>query len=183
MKSLKAIFAMTITVILVMTSCSKENAIIESQKEGNSIEFTDEYRENRLNELANSDNNVTVEHATLDEINEVMIELGLDTYTQSDIEQIVESRMTIYNCEVWNRLGDWSGDGVLNTDDLFEAYYYLCETDCGGTLDMFVGTHPTEAYDFSWMTGLENGTEWWDLNWNDIDAVVGRILNNIPCNN
>lgn len=175
------VFCMTLAII-TLVSCEKEVNPLAFGKTKEQISY--ERFQKRLNEIAQSKKEVTIEHATLEEINKVMRENGMKEFTKKDVERSVQMRTT-YPCATWVTLGDWSGNSVLAAGDLVLAIAYICDkTYCGGNVDMFncSGNCPSQAYDFAYMSGLAYGDEWDDLNPNDVEAAGDRILGLIACN-
>lgn len=141
---------------------------------------------------------ITVEHATLEELNKVMVENGLEPFTQSDIDRASSrSKLTCgpYPCSTWNQNGDWNDDLVLSTLDMVKATQYVCNygVPCaylGGYVDTYyqIDQDPDneehwEALEFSTLShwNCVDGLDY-IINQDDLDAGRDFILLKITCN-
>lgn len=125
---------------------------------------------------------VRVEYATLEEINQAMIEAGLEplkkSYARSTCSRVVD-------CYIWDQWGDWNGDGVLSTADIDSANSYICNYNggpCSQDINIWVGSHPYAVYEFAGLTNLcVAGNELDILNQADCYAAQEYILYNVTC--
>jgi len=185
MKTLKvkSIFFSLLAVIAVaifLTSCEQDSIVVD-EIDGFLVESSIDEELAEWTEMA-EEKNVVVEHATLEEINLVMVEYGLEPFSQEDLEEAVQLRMT-WSCQTWNFLGDWNNSGHLSTLDLALAQQYLCNTvGCNGTVNTSSNNFPTTVLKFRWMSYLGYGFGQSLLNRDDIDIARMRILGIIACN-
>jgi len=195
MKTLKvksilfSLFAI-MAVAVFMTSCEQQEFISDDDVEGLGLSVaydangTMESVDNNefalaLKEAAKQE--VTVEYTTLDELNRMMVEHGLNPFTE---EEVIQARMTVYSCDSWRALGDWNRNGVFSAQDLVLAQQYLCANGPFGCYStMSTSGHPTNVKLFGYLTYLSpvygNGRT--NLNPNDISSGRDFILGLIDC--
>lgn len=180
---MKKIFLLFLAATFIASCTSDkftENEVFETQNEEALIA-------KKLKEAEVKGKNVTVEHATLEEINATMRQYGLKEFSKEEVEaskQRLQTRTT-YACSTWNYLGDWDGDGTLNTLDLVKAEIFLCAVaGCTGNINLFTCTSdcpPLNGDNFSYLSYLGNGTEGYILNYIDCDYGRDWILAAIVC--
>ncbi|MEM1319560.1 MAG: hypothetical protein AAGG75_04850 [Bacteroidota bacterium] len=161
---------------MMFAACNKEDNDVKSV-----VTADDNFELWLEQQVANTDKELTVEHATLEEINEEMVANGLEPFDQADVERAVQARST-WDCGSWIFLGDWNDDGNLSTLDLIKAQQYLCSSSagCAGSVDTSTFPFNNERF-FGYLTFLEDGTDILLLNRDDIDAGRDFILGLIVC--
>lgn len=189
--------------LATFSACTKDDSIAnnESQVSFKSTVFRadyetmEEYLKAREAEIEAAGVTYTVEHATLEEVNAVMIEHGLDPFTEEDITRANKrgGGCGPYSCNTWINHGDWSGDFVLSTLDLVQAQSYVCgypgSGGCpyyGGYIDdvftkYFNGDIIGEALNFAQLSFFwcEGGDD--ILDYDDVLAGRDYILLKITC--
>jgi len=168
---------------LLLVSCSEgvfddtDTPLTTERKE----QMAKEMFEKRVAEIQSSPKEVTIEYATLDEINAIMIEHNLEPFTQADIEQ-AKVLKTIYPCSTWVSFGDINGDGKVSGIDVAAVGTWLCNhLGCNRDHDLFTYPVPPPYDDFAFMTGLANNADWFILNQDDRLAATSFILGLITC--
>ncbi len=185
--TMKFLFGTLLVGTLFFSSCTKNSdaildTAINSNKEIQDDEVTEQNFELWMQQqMAKVEGELTVEQASLEEINAEMIANGLEPFTE---EEVIEAQSrAIWDCGSWVFLGDWNNSGTLTTFDLVLAQQYLCNNaagGCGGTID--TSTFPfNDPKAFGYLSFLEDGTDILLLNRDDIDAGRGRILGIIAC--
>lgn len=125
---------------------------------------------------------VYVEHASIEEVNQIFIEAGLNPLPQRHARSACSR---VIDCYIWPQWGDWSGNDTISTLDLVLALDYICNYntyDCDKSIYIYSGSHPYAAYDFAGMTNLCESA--WELDYlNENDVWVGQqfVLLNVDC--
>ncbi len=169
---------------LIFSSCNKDERVLSSAVPKPN-ETPEQYLERRMNDFKASGKTVTVEHATLEEINNLMRAEGLPEISRKEVQQSVQKR-TVWPCYVWINHGDWNNSGTFTAFDLVQARKYICNYPgsggCNGSVNVWQGTHPPAAGDFAFLSWLANGTDDLLLNLDDVNFGTSFILGLIPCN-
>ena len=185
--SLKLLFSSMVLITLMLSSCRKdttemvnvpekvstENIVAALETEADIVEWINNFEPTATPK---------VEHASLEEINALMLENGLSPFSERDVEEAKAfvSRTT-WSCSLWTTLGDWNDSGTVTAYDMVLARKYLCSTvGCGGELDTF--GHPLNVRFFGFLSFLEDGSESGVLNNNDAMAAAYFILGITACN-
>ena len=183
------------------SACTKDEAISKNESKvqfkstvfRGDYETMEEYLKARNAEIEEAGVTYTVQHATLDEVNAVMIEHGLEPFTQEDITRANKrgGGCGPYTCNTWINHGDWSGDFTLSTLDLVQAQNYVCTWvgTCpyyGGSIpdiitEYFNGNVIGEAVNFAQLSFFwcEGGDD--VLDYDDVLAGRDYILLKITC--
>ncbi|MCB0686331.1 MAG: hypothetical protein KDC53_07395 [Saprospiraceae bacterium] len=208
MTYLKNWSALIVVLILgmFMASCDKESTAVHKDDIAKaSYENTvfrsdyssmEEYLEHRNAEIEKSGIDFRVEPTTVEELNAIMIENGLEPFTEEEVTRAHKrgGGCGPYPCSTWVNHGDWATqDGVLSTYDLVKAnkyvcdyYPYTCPAD-GGYIDNIVykyinGQVSGDALDFAQLSYFwcEGGDDVLDND--DMLAARAYILGQVICN-
>lgn len=186
----KIVFCVTLMCTLIFSSCNKDERVLSSAVPKPN-ETPEQYLERRMNDFKASGKTVTVEHATLEEINDVMKLHGLPQFSDKDV---IESRKHVTNlrnscqwpCNTWNNFADWNNSGFVSTIDLTLAmtHIYNCSGSYTGSCTLNFND-PDEAWDFSVLKYLEtcNLSDWdYILDYaNDVESARKLLLGIITC--
>lgn len=186
--TMKFLFGALLVSTLFFTSCTKdtENVLAPTTNIADE-EVTAENFELWLDQqVAQVEGELTVEHASLAEINAEMIANGLEPFTEAEVaaaQAKAQDRLT-WPCSTWVFLGDWNDSGTLTTFDLVQAIRYLCDNtgDCMGSVD--TSSFPFDKPKaFGYLSYLETNDQagLFTLNPDDVEAGRGQILGIIAC--
>lgn len=135
----------------------------------------------KIAEFEKNPQKLTIEYATLEEINEVLLSYGLEPYSREDVERAKYLKST-WPCSTWINFGDISGNGVLSVLDVAMANNWRCaNSGCSYNYDLFTDYVPSPYDNFAYMTGLGSDTDWYILNADDSDTATDFILGYIAC--
>ncbi len=168
MKTLRNVIYASLVVLICgfVVSCDKDADAVtvdsqfrfKSTVHRSDFETMEEYLEHRNAEIEKAGVTYTVEHATLDEINAVMIENGLEPFTEEDVTRAHKrgGGCGPYPCSTWINHGDWATqDGVLSTYDLVKASKYVCNNADNGLCPAYGGYIDNITYKY--INGLVSG--------------------------
>lgn len=188
MKNLQKLFYAFITLSIIsvlMTSCEREKIVIEDYEglETNvvieDLDGVKDYDE-WIQQITEKSKNVEVEYATLSEINEMMIENGLEPFKESELDRAIQLR-TNYACCTWEFFGDFNNDNKINGGDLVMAQQYLCNSAANCYNHLITHGHPTEVVYFGIASFLLDNSEASILNRRDVEIFENYILGHIVC--
>ncbi|MEO1517329.1 MAG: hypothetical protein AAFV95_20045 [Bacteroidota bacterium] len=176
MKStIKFLFATLLASSFLFTACNKETEVAPKVTEITEDNFLEVMRQS-----VDQSQELTVEYATLEEINAEMVANGLEPFTQEDAERAAQLRTT-YPCSDWITSGDWNNSNTLSTFDLVLATQYLCNSSAGCSGTVSTNGLSGAPLNFGFLSFLKDGTELFALNANDTEAGRDFILGRIIC--
>jgi hypothetical protein len=169
---------MSIGLLFLVTGCEEEKLTTQEKQEDTSITEKDVLES--YQEFLQSGKTITVQHATLEEINEAMIAQGLEPFSREDIKP--SNTRTDPDCDLVEFYGNWNGDSYLSTLDITLATSYITNWDSppssGGAVDPTnCCSHPFSAVKFGFLSTTVNpGFEGFRLDQDDIDVVRDYVL-------
>jgi hypothetical protein len=168
--------------ILFMWSCSGEESI--KGKEDQSIEEQQIWK--TYQKIKKEKLNLRVEHATIEEMNKVLLENNLPPVSEKLIEESKQSleQRSSWPCAVWVYYGDFNNDNVLSTLDVVLAQQHMCGpvNNCNGCSSIYnCGQINSEGINFAVTSYLWSGLGYQSLDGNDIYAAQRYILGVSGC--
>lgn len=169
MKTIKLLFAACFAV-LCLQSCEKEEVSTIASEAIDIEQIKNQYPKT-------SSKNIVVERVTLEELNRVLIENGIEPYTEKAVSQLYDKYLKSgLNCSSLKDHADWNGNGTVSTIDVVLARNYIIANDPNGQAIDPTTSSPTYVIDFGFLTAIYNGTEPWRLDQDDLDVGVITIL-------
>lgn len=174
------IFLLLFTFSIFLFACN-ETELTDKSSVGR--ENPEDYIEMVQKRIKESNKQYKVEHSTLEEMNVVMRSHNLPEISQAEVDEAklkLQARTT-HLCSVWESFGDWNGDSTLNTLDLVAAQIWLCNNyGCGNSCSLYSCTPP--HVDFAGLSYLLDGTGFFELGDEDLDAGRDYVLDIVICN-